>query len=148
MYYYCNNVAIMKLDIIYQTIRSKGGRLTRARKAIIEILFESGCILSSSDIMLKLEARKVWPNRSTMYRELIFLAKNHIITKNTIAHKDYFELPNEHHHHLVCVSCNSIQKIVIGSHLQEQEKIIERENRFQIINHSLEFYGLCSNCRA
>ena len=138
----------MKLDTIYKRIRSKGGRVTKVRKAIIEILYESGCILSSFDIMLKLRELKIRPNRSTMYRELIFLAHNNVITKNAIAHKDYFELPQDHHHHLVCVGCNSIQKIVIGNHLREQEKIIERENKFQIINHSLEFYGLCRRCRA
>jgi len=138
----------MKIDKIYKMVRSKGGRLTMTRKAIIEILYEAGCILSSSDIMLKLNSRKVRPNRSTLYRELIFLAQNNIIIKNAIAHKDYFELPNDHHHHLVCVNCNSLQKVVIGNHLRRHERKIEKENGFEIINHSLEFYGLCQNCRA
>ncbi len=138
----------MKLDAIYKKIRSKGGRLTKVRKAIIGILYESGCILSSSDIMLKLRVRQIRPNRSTMYRELVFLVQNDIVKKNTIAHKDYFELPDDHHHHLVCVGCNSIQKVVIGNHLRQHERKIEKENGFEIINHSLEFYGLCRSCRA
>lgn len=137
----------MQLDAIYKKIWSKGGRLTKTRKAIIEILYESGCVLSSSDIMFRLKARNIRPNRSTTYRELVFLVQNNIITKNTISHKDYFELPDDHHHHLVCVSCNSIQKVVIGNHLRQHEKKIERENSFEIINHSLEFYGLCKDCR-
>jgi Fe2+ or Zn2+ uptake regulation protein len=147
IYYYCNNVAFMNINTIYKTIQSKGKRLTRIRKAIIETLFESGCLLSSSDIIFRLKKRKIQPDRSTMYRELIFLTQDNIITKNIIAHKDYFELPKDHHHHLVCVGCNSVQKVVIGNHLKKQEKKIEKENQFQIINHSLEFYGRCRNCR-
>ena len=138
----------MNIDTIYKKIRSNGGRLTKIRKAIIEILFKSPCLLSSSNITSRLKVRKIRPNRSTMYRELVFLVRNDIITKNTIAHKDYFELPRDHHHHLVCVNCNSIQKVVIGKHLQKHEEKIEKENEFKIINHSLEFYGRCRNCRA
>lgn len=82
-----------------------------------------------------------------MYRELMFLVENNIITKNTISHKDYFELPTDHHHHLVCTGCNSIKKVVLGKHLHKQEKQLEKENEFTIINHSIEFYGLCKNCR-
>jgi Fe2+ or Zn2+ uptake regulation protein len=137
----------MNTDTIYKTIKSKGKRLTKARKAIIEILIQSPCLLSVSDILAKLKLRKIQPDRSTMYRELMFLAQNNIITKNTIAYKDYFELQTDHHHHLVCTNCNSIQKVVIGKHLQEQEKRLEKENEFLITNHSIEFYGLCRNCR-
>jgi Fur family transcriptional regulator, ferric uptake regulator len=137
----------MNLEIIYKTIKSKGKRLTKARKAIIEILIQSPCLLSTSDIIAKLKLRKILPDRSTMYRELVFLAKNNIITKNTIAHKDYFELPTDHHHHLVCTNCNSIKKVIIGKHLHRQEKQLEKENEFVITNHSIEFYGLCRNCR-
>jgi len=82
-----------------------------------------------------------------MYRELLFLAKNNIITKETIAEKDYFELPTDHHHHLVCTGCNTIKKVVIGRHLQKEEKQLEKDNEFVITNHSIEFFGLCRNCR-
>lgn len=137
----------MNINTIYKTIQSKGKRLTKVRKAIIEILFQSPCLLSTSDIIAKLKTRKIQPDRSTMYRELMFLVENNVITKNIIANKDYFEMPKDHHHHLVCVKCNSIQKVVIGRHLHKQERKIEKENEFKILNHSLEFYGKCRNCR-
>ncbi|MEN6383877.1 MAG: transcriptional repressor [Phycisphaerales bacterium] len=137
----------MNIETVYKTIKSKGKRLTKTRKAIIEILIQSPCLLSTPDIITKLKLRKIQPDRSTMYRELMFLAQNNIIIKNTIAHKDFFELPTDHHHHLVCTSCNLIKKVVIGKHLHKQEKQLEKENEFLITNHSIEFYGLCRNCR-
>jgi len=137
----------MNIETIYKTIKSKGGRLTKTRRAIVEILFQSPCLLSASDIIAKLKTRKIQPDRTTMYRELMFLSQNSIILKNIIAHKTYFELPRDHHHHLVCTECNSIKKVVIGRHLHKQEKLLEKQNEFQITNHSIEFYGLCRNCR-
>lgn len=137
----------MTIEIIYKQIKSKGNRLSKVRKAIIETLFESPCLLSISEILSALKSRKIEPNRSTMYRELMFLSQNSIIIKNTIGHKDYFELPTDHHHHLVCTSCNAIKKVVIGKHLQKQEKQLEKENEFIITNHCIEFYGICRNCR-
>jgi Fur family ferric uptake transcriptional regulator len=137
----------MNIENIYKTIKTQGSRLTKTRKAIIEILFQSPCLLSASDLMARLKLRKIQPNRSTMYRELMFLVQNNIISKNIISHKDYFELPKDHHHHLVCTSCNSIRKVVLGKHLHRQEKQLEKENQFLITNHTIEFYGLCQNCR-
>jgi len=137
----------MNIETIYNTIKSKGKRLTKVRKAIIEILIQSPCLLSTSDLLAKLKVRKIQPDRSTMYRELTFLLQNHIIHKNIIAHKDYFELPTDHHHHLVCTGCNAIRKVVMGSHLTKEEKQLEKDNEFIITNHSIEFYGLCRNCR-
>jgi len=138
---------IMNIETIYKTIKSKGKRLSKVRKAIIGILHQSPCLLSTSEILACLKSHKIEPNRSTMYRELMFLAKNNIVIKNTIGHKDFFELPTDHHHHLVCTNCNAIKKVVIGRHLHKQEKQLEKENGFVIKSHSIEFYGLCRNCR-
>ena len=137
----------MNIETVYKTIKAKGKRLTKVRKAIIEILIQSPCLLSTFDLLSKLKARKIQPDRSTMYRELMFLVQNHIINKNIIAQKDYFELPTDHHHHLVCTGCNAIKKVVMGNHLAKEEKQLEKNHEFTITNHSVEFYGLCKNCR-
>jgi len=137
----------MNIEDIHKTIKSKGKRLTKVRKAIIEILIQSPCLLSSAEILSKLKIRKIQPDRSTMYRELTFLLQNNIINKTAIAQKDYFELPTDHHHHLVCTGCNAVRKVVMGNHLTKEEKQLEKDNEFTITNHSIEFYGLCRNCR-
>jgi Fe2+ or Zn2+ uptake regulation protein len=134
------------MNTIHNTIKTLGGRLTKTRNAIIEVLSENHCFLTKDEIVRKLHSKKIKPDRSTLYRELVFLTKNQIVRKNTINGIDYFEIPQDHHHHLVCVSCNSIQSIDMGSHLEKQEKQIAKQNKFDIINHSLEFYGYCRNC--
>lgn len=136
------------MNTIHKTIRVYGGRLTKIKKAIIDVLSENCCLLSRQELVERLKSKKIKPDRSTIFRELQFLTKNNVIIKNTIAGIDYFEIPQDHHHHLVCMGCNSIIKVAIGNHLEKQEKQIAKQNKFNIINHSLEFYGYCHKCQA
>jgi len=136
------------MNTIHKTIRTSGGRLTKTKKAIVDVLSQNHCLLSKQELVEKLKVRKIKPDRSTIYRELQFLTKNNIIIKNTIAGVNYYEIPKDHHHHLVCLSCNSINRVEIGNHLERQEKQIAKQNKFNIINHSLEFYGYCPACRS
>ena len=133
---------------IYGKIRSSGGRLTKVRKSIIEMLTGKSCCMTKQDIIEKLQRKNITPNRTTIYRELLFLVKSGIVQKNNIAGSEYYEIPQDHHHHLVCLGCNLIEKIKICGHLKKQEKKIAEKNKFDIINHSLEFYGYCRKCRA
>lgn len=138
----------MNKNAIYKNIRAQGGRITKVRKEIVQILCEADCLMSQADILARLKKQKIHPNRSTIFRELLFLTKQNIALKNTISDINYYEIRQDHHHHLVCVNCNSIIKVEIGSHLVKQEKQIAKRNEFNIINHSLEFYGYCRDCQA
>jgi Fur family ferric uptake transcriptional regulator len=74
------------------------------------------------------------------------LTNNGVVIKNTISGTDYYEIPKNHHHHLICLRCKYIEMIEISDHLKKQEKQIAKQNKFTIINHSLEFYGYCHKC--
>jgi Fur family transcriptional regulator, ferric uptake regulator len=131
---------------IFENIRSKGGRVTKVRGEIVKILAGEECLMSRADIIGRLNKLKISPDRSTLFRELLFLTKNNVLTRNNIAGVDYYEIPGRHHHHLICLKCNAIKKVDMEKHLEEQEKLIAKANKFSIIAHSLEFYGYCSRC--
>lgn len=137
----------MNKETIYQNIRSGGGRMTKIRRQIVQMLSEKDCLMSPSDILARLKKANIQPHRSTLFRELIFLVKNNIAIKNTISGADYYELPRDHHHHLVCLNCRAIAKVELGNHLAKQEKKLAEENNFNITNHSLDFYGYCRKCQ-
>lgn len=139
----------MNKENIYTNIRTGGGRITKIRREIIRYLSEEDCLLSKSDMLAYLKKNDIQPNRSTLYRELLALTKSGVIIKNNISGIDYYEISNDHHHHhhLVCIKCNSIQKVEMEDHLRIQEREITKQTQFNIINHSLEFYGLCRNCQ-
>jgi Fe2+ or Zn2+ uptake regulation protein len=133
---------------IFEKIRSTGGRITPLKKAIIELLLRKGCLICQKDILAHLQDCDLSPDRSSLFRELVSLVEKNIVLKNTISNKDYYEIPCRHHHHLVCLGCQSIEKVDFRNHLVGREKVIARKNNFHIVNHSLEFYGYCQRCQA
>lgn len=135
------------MDAITKFVRANGGRMSKIRKALIKILINAKCLISRQEILSKLKKQKINPNRSTFFREMLFLNANSIVSKNTISGVNYYEILQGHHHHLVCLDCSSIKKIDMEKHLVAQEKRIEKQNKFNILSHTLEFYGRCLACR-
>ncbi len=137
---------------IYQQIKLAGGRVTNIRRALIDILYASHCLIDKPALQKKLQQKKCNPDRSTLHRELIFLLANNIIRKNSINGVDYFEIAHHHHHHLICLACHHIQPVALPQgnlcHLTPQQENIGKENNFTIVNHSLEYYGYCQTCQA
>jgi Fur family ferric uptake transcriptional regulator len=127
-------------------IRQKGGRLTKIKRTIINILVNSGCLISKKDLVDKLKKQNLNPHRSTLYRELQLLIHCGIVFKQVIAGDEYYEIPQSHHHHLICLNCKQIQTVTIEDNLSQQEKEIQSKNKFKTVHHSLDFYGLCNNC--
>jgi Fe2+ or Zn2+ uptake regulation protein len=137
-----------QIKTILEKIKADGHRLTKVRKAMVKILASQGCLLTALDIQQKLKKLQARADRSTVYRELCFLLKEKIIRKIQLGDdKTYYEISTGHHHHLICNKCSKVQKIVIGEPLKAQEKKINQKEKFKVLSHSLEFYGLCRKCR-
>jgi len=135
--------------MINQKIRDFGGRMTKIKIGILDILIEKDCLVSRKEIAKLLLDREIDMDRSSLYRELQFLLKNKIITETHINGEDYFEIENKgcHHHHLICLNCKNIEKIKMNNHLEEEEEKIKIAKDFKIIRHSLDFYGYCKKCK-
>lgn len=132
---------------IYSKIRESGGRMTKTKKALIDVFLESGCLLDMKAIEKNLLKKGLKPEKSTLFRELNALCENQIIFKNTISGKSFFELPCSHHHHLVCISCGKIHMIEMKNNFKTFEKFISKSKKFLITNHVLDFYGYCVKCQ-
>ncbi len=137
----------MSLSEKLKKLRENGVRITKVRKSIIDILYRSKCCLNKVSLNKKLNQKKLYPNRSTIFREILFLIDNQIIQKTNILNTDYYSI-HACHHHLICLSCKSIKKIELGkNHLVKKEREISLANNFEIKNHNLDFYGLCVKCK-
>ena len=49
------------------------------------------------------------------------------------------------HPHVICIKCKKIVDPDLDS-LDEMKKEVELETHFKILNHRLDFFGICSNC--
>ncbi len=123
--------------------------MTRARLAIIRLLADAPQPISASTIRNSLKSEGLLLNRATIYRELKFLLANKIVRRIQFAGKaTHYEIDSGHHHHLICIKCNSVKIIAMGRHLERHEREIFQREDFKVISHALEFYGFCRNCQA
>ena len=94
------------MDAILQKIKNDGHRLTKVRKAMANIFCDEKCLLSLSEINGKLAKLHMKTDRTTIYREILFLLEKNVIRKIQLSdNKTYYEIADSHHHHLVCTNC-------------------------------------------
>lgn len=137
------------LENILVQLKTDGHRLTQIRKAILSLLIKSPKPLSSPRLQSLLLRKKMSVNKTTVYRELAFLKKQNIVRELQFRDsvKRYEIMPENHHHHIICVNCEKVEDVELKKDLDKAERMISENRNFKIINHSLEFYGLCAKCR-
>lgn len=124
-------------------LKTKGQRITPARLTILEAFSKTREPLDADTVYKKLK-RKI--NEATVYRTLTSFEKTGIL-KRVDLRKDstYFEIADEHHHHIVCVGCNEIEDFE-NEVLEKQLEKIKSSKFRKIMEHSVELFGLCSKC--
>ncbi len=137
----------MDTDLTLSSLRDEGHRITRVREEMVKFFVESSKPLSFGDVMRALEEAGLFVNKTTVYRELKFLLEyGYIAEVYLYPRKVYYELSDlRHHHHLVCEKCGKIDNI-INCLVDRLERDVLKRKGFKIKRHTLEFYGLCSDC--
>ena len=136
------------LNVILGDLKTKGYKLTPVRRTIIEVLLQTSDPLSITDLIEKLKLKKLIPNKTTLYREVTFLKNMQVLQEVEFGDgKKRYEISHTHHHHIVCIKCNIIKDVPMEKDLNATEQKILNKMGFKPIGHSLEFFGLGSNCQ-
>ena len=131
-----------------QQVREKGIKLTKHKLTILE-LFNLYKHLDASQIYTILINQGVNISLATIYRILINFEHNEIIEKHNFNNDQAtYELinPNEHHDHLICIKCHKVIEF-INDKIEELQNEIAHTNKFKIMSHSLNLYGICADCK-
>ncbi|MDO8509576.1 MAG: transcriptional repressor [bacterium] len=138
---------MLSLEQIIQKIKKAGGRITKVRQGVIAILLVADRPIDAAELAKRLKKKKITADRTTIYREVLYLLHNSIIHRVQLNDgAQYYEILDEHHHHLVCTSCHSIVDMILHNDLEEQAKKIWKKEKFKVTDHTLEFFGLCAKC--
>lgn len=137
----------MKTSEIQKIIRATGMRATQARIDVLSVLIQHHNPLSADDL------HEDAPNmdRVTMYRILDAFVENGIALPVELGERArlYEYNRGDDHHHLVCKECRKIEDVHICEINALQEKITRQSKQFNtILNHKLEFEGLCKDCES
>jgi Fe2+ or Zn2+ uptake regulation protein len=134
---------------ILERLRQEGHRLTRGRKAIVGVFSGARVPLTVGEVHASLGRKGVSVNQTTVYREVDFLKGLGLLREIRLGDGQgrYEFLAGRHHHHLVCIRCRSIQCVELRQCVELAEERIVRESNFRVMEHSLEFFGLCADCQ-
>lgn len=130
-------------------LKQKDLRLTPQREAVLRILLQSqNKHLTAEDIYDR--TREEYPDigLATVYRTLELFEDLGLVSGLEFGaggRRYEFGLQKEHHH-LICMQCGSIFEFNEDL-LGELEETISQESGFQILSHSLRFFGYCQDCQ-
>jgi Fe2+ or Zn2+ uptake regulation protein len=139
----------MYSETTYQVLRQAGHRVTRPRKAVIQVLQEARDWLRPETVLTR--ARDIYPSLGlvTVYRTLALLAD--LGCARRIHFEDgcqgYVRRELGHSHHLICRACREAVEFPGLEDLDQLIKPIETRTGFVIEEHMIEMLGLCPNCQ-
>ncbi len=134
---------------IISTLKQKKFKITRVRSGIVKLFTEAKSPLSAKDLLDYFHNIGIKINKTTVYRELTFLLSENIIKEIEFGEgQKRYEIEDfKHHHHLICLKCRKVVDIELKTDLEKEETRFLKEKGFKVINHSLEFFGYCTNCQ-
>ena len=138
--------------------RGCGYRVTIPRQVILDTLSKASKHLSAEEIYLAVH--KVYPatGLTTVYRTLELLAQMGLIFKFDFGDgRARYELSGgpegtKRHHHLICTACRRVIDYTDFTDEEKAafsrtEKALSEKYNFKIVNHLIQFYGLCDKCQ-
>jgi len=142
----------MSSGAILENLRTRGHRIGKARRAIVEYMTSYHMPITAIDLQQALASQGKTFNKTTIYRELSFLSDQHIVRaiKLTSDALHYEVADKSHHHHMICTKCNDIDDITVPRVEESLQRITNEKqhtHQFLIQRHTLEFYGICAQCQ-
>ena len=131
-------------------LRSKKLKLTGERLEILATRFKKTSHFDAEELHgeLKQQARDI--SRATVYRTLDLLVQCGLVRKSSLgsSHANYEAAhEDEHHDHLICLNCNRVFEF-FRADLETLQEAICSERNFKPMHHSLQIFGICSDCVA
>ncbi|SLM48045.1 putative Ferric uptake regulation protein [Nitrospira japonica] len=139
----------MNTSSLTHRLKASGKKLTQARQAILTILEGSQLPITAAEVHARLMKAHMPADRVTVYRNLSLLEKLRLV--NTVGFHDgqmRYEIHSgrEHHHHIQCLTCGKIADLMLCP-LEKLTQLVEKQTRFSVDRHALEFFGWCPQCR-
>jgi len=120
-------------------------RMTASRRAVVDAVAAAEGSFTVVEIFD--DARKAHPalGLATTYRTIELLRRAGSVHPLPGAGRAaYVRCRPEHHHHLVCVTCGSVEETELCAAPSDAE--LRRRHGFRAQGHELDIYGVCKRC--
>ena len=129
-------------------LRRNGGRITRARRALLELIERSARPLGPRELQALLGAEGVRMDRVSVYRNVTALLELGLLHRGvgSTAVRPCSERERRCHHAIVCTECGSAREFHSGA-LERALGEVRRSTRYRVRGHVLELRGVCERCQ-
>jgi Fur family ferric uptake transcriptional regulator len=132
---------------ILDHLREQGGRITTARRAVVEALIATDGHATAHDIATIVQAKAPDIHLSSVYRTLDSLQEAGTIDRVFLGQNSaVYHLTNNRHHHLVCETCGQVIHLphdVFDTLAQD----LDHQYGFTLLAHHIGLTGQCAQCR-
>lgn len=140
-----------QVDRIKDRLREEEHFITEPRETIIEYLTSNAEAATADEIVEDLHEQGHDIDRSSIYRTINLFSDlgvvDNVLFRDGVKRVELAsEFGGSHHHHLICEECGEVIEFEECG-IENLQRIAEIKHEFQVENHHMEFYGLCSNCR-
>lgn len=139
----------MDPEVILQGLREQGYKVTPQRRRLVELLCDTDHDQTADELFSRLQEAYPEIGLDTVYRNLHLLTRLGAVSQvKLVGQTTVFALNRHRHHHaLVCTDCG-VEIEFEQCPIKELTALAEQEFGFQIMNHRLELYGICADCRS
>ncbi len=136
---------------VEQTLKKSGYKVTPQRRIVLKAISENADEhLSSEEIFNIVKVTNPEIGLATVYRTLQLFTRLGILSRlnlddNISRYELILEDEAHTHHHLICDRCGKIYE-VHEDLLDALEQHVKEKYGFEVRNHKLKFFGVCSNC--
>jgi len=137
----------MPVQTADEALRDAGLRATRQRLTVLEALRGRIAAVTAQDLHAELRMAKEPVGLTTVYRTLTALAAADFLDTFARDGEQAFRLcGDQHHHHLVCEVCGSVEELE-AELVEEWVQQVAGRRGFQVTGHRADIFGICASCR-
>ena len=138
-----------RADRIIEKLRVSGHKITPQRMAIAAVLAKSDGHPSVENIHAQVVKDFPTMSLATVYRNIVLIKSiGEVLELGFPDGSNRYDGNKPYPHpHVICIQCKKIVDPHLES-LDEMKREVALETRFQILNHRLDFFGICSDCMA
>lgn len=124
-----------------------GLKNSKKREFVLRALYESSKHLNSDEVYASIKKKyDTSIGIATVYRVLSLLEDAGLVRYIVLGNTKYYEIDDKKHHdHLVCLGCGKVVEF-FDEVIEKRQEDVAKKNGFELINHDLTLYGLCSEC--
>jgi len=133
-------------EYLKKMLNSAGLKSTTPRLVVLKALSDLKHPMTAQEMHKKLGKNKI--DLVTLYRTLASFEKSQLVKRvNLQKEAVYYEFNNDHHHHIVCTDCGTMEDFELCEMDRLTKKIVAQASNFKSLKeHALELFGICNVC--